>query len=990
MSQPLRLASGGRIDRARTLGFSFDGRPLAGHPGDTLASALLAGGVHVVGRSARYRRPRGILTAGAEEPNALVQLEAGGVTEPAARATQVELYEGLEAWSQAGWPSVHLDLGAAADLLAPSGLTYRVRWPLPLWMRVERRLRRRAGGRAPQRPDPARYERRHAHCDVLVVGAGPAGLAAAAAAGRTGARVILADEQAEPGGRLLAERDLIIDGQPAAGWVRALLAELSAMPEVRILPRTTVFGYHDHNFLAGLERVTGHLGPFADPRLPRQRLWKVRARQVVLATGAIERPLVFDGNDRPGIMLAGAVRAYVNRYAVAPGARAVVLTAGDDAYRTALDLRAAGIGVAAVVDTRPGDGGAVARHARALGVEVLAGAVVSRTRGRCRVTAIEVAAPGASPRWIPCDAVAMSGGWMPAVQLFAQSRGRLRWDEGLAAFVPDRSPQAVRAVGACAGAMELDRCLAAGFAAGAAAARDAGFGGGASPPAPAVVDPAAPADRRPARAGTAPFPREGRRAFVDFHADVTAADVRLAAAAGFDLVEHLKRFTGAGTGPDQGKTAAINTLALLAEVRDAAVPELGHTTFRPPAVPVTLGALAGRDVGPMLDAVRRTPMHGWHEARGAVFENVGQWKRPWYYPRASEVMGQAVAREVRAARTGLALFDASTLGKIDVQGDDAGAFLDRIYTNAMSTLAPGRCRYGLMLTEDGMVMDDGVVTRLGSRHYLLSTTTGNAARVLAWLEEWLQTEWPGLRVYCTPVTEQWAVATVLGPRSREALRALTDVDLAPERFPFMAMREGRVASIPARLFRISFTGELSYEVAVPAGRGLELWQALEEAGRPWDVTPHGTEALHVLRCEKGYVMVGHETDGTVTPVDLGLEGLLAKDRDFIGRRSLLRADTARPDRKQLVGLRTDDAHAVLPEGAQLVAEVARRPPMAMVGHVTSSYWSPTLNRSIALALVVGGRSRLGQRLFAPLAEGTIAVTVVEPRFVDPEGIRLRA
>jgi sarcosine oxidase subunit alpha len=984
-AQPFRLPAGGRIDRHRELGFTFDGRGLTGYAGDTLASALLASGVHLVARSARYRRPRGILTAGPEEPSALVQLEAGGITEPGARATQVELYEGLEAYSQAGWPSLGADLGEVADHLAPAGLGHRVRWPVPLSMRGERWLRRRAGGRAPARPDPARYERRHAHCDVLVVGAGPAGLAAALAAARTGARVILADERPQPGGRLLDERADPEDGRSAAEWVRAAVAELAAAPEVRRLARTTVFRYGDHNFLSAVERVTDHLGPFADPRVPRQRLWKIRARQVVLATGAIERPALFDGNDRPGIMLAGAVRTYVGRYAVRPGSRAVVVTAGDDAYRTALDLVAVGVEVAAVVDRRPA-GGVLAERARAAGIEVLAGATVSRTRGRRRVRAIEVAPAGRDRRWIECDLVAMSEGWIPAVHLFSQSRGRLRWDESIAAHVPDAAVQPVRSVGACAGVFELVRGLADGLAAGAEAARGCGFGDGVAPPMPLLAH----ASPSPVAAPPPPRVAPGRRAFVDFQTDVTVEDVRLAVASGFDLVEHLKRYTGAGTGPDQGKTSGVNTLEVLAELRETGVPELGHTTFRAPVVPVTFGALAGRDVGPMLDAVRRTPMHAWHEARGAVFENVGQWKRPWYFPRPGEVMGQAVAREVRAARTGLAVFDASTLGKIDVQGPDAGVFLDRVYTNAMSTLPAGRCRYGLMLTEDGMVMDDGVVTRLGPEHFLLSTTTGNAARVLAWLEEWLQTEWPDLRVHCTSVTEQWAVATILGPRSRELLRELTDVDLAPERTPFMSMRSGRVAGIPARLSRISFTGELSFEVAVAASQGLRLWQALIDAGAAWDVVPHGTEALHVLRCEKGYVMVGHETDGTVTPVDLGLEGMLAKDRDFIGRRSLARPDTARADRKQLVGLRTDDPHAVLPEGAQLVADPARRPPMTMVGHVTSSYWSPTLDRSIALALVRGGRGRLGQRLYAPLPDGTVAATVVEPRFVDPEGTRLRA
>jgi sarcosine oxidase subunit alpha len=979
--QPFRLDAGGRIDRARLLRFRWNGRPLTGHPGDTLASALLANGVHVVARSPKHRRPRGIVSAGIEEPNALVQLGTGALTEPNARATQVELHDGLDARSQSGWPSLDVDLGALPARLAPPGFAYRTAWPPPMWTRWERVLGRRARhGRAPASADPRRYEHRHAHCDVLVVGAGPAGLAAALAAGRTGARVILADEQMEPGGRLLTELDLI-DGRPALAWVDQALGELRALPETRVLARTTITGYYDHNFLVGLERVGDHLGANADPRQPRERLWKIRAAQVVLATGAIERPLVFPDNDRPAIMLAGTARAYVNRFAVAPGSRAVVVTTNDDAYRTALDLAAAGIAVAAVADLRPRADGAWPERARAAGIEVVAGATVNGTRGTRRVRAVRV-----SGRDIACDLVCMSGGWLPAIHLFSQSRGRVRYDDALGAFVPGVSAQAERSAGTCAGAFSLGDCLAQGAAAGAAAARAAGFGDGAVPPTPATGEPPEqPAAGRdmPAAVGC------GRaRAFVDFQTDVTVDDIGRAASAGFSLVEHLKRYTSAGTGPDQGKTGGLNTLAVLAELSDASITAIGHTTFRPPYVPLTFGALAGRDVGPNFDPVRQTPMHAWHETRGAVFENVGQWKRPWYYPVAGETMGQAVAREVRAARASVGLLDASTLGKIDVQGPDAARFLDRIYASDVLTLAPGRCRYGLMLGQDGMVMDDGVLTRLGEHHFLVSTTTGNAGRVLAWLEEWRQTEWPDLHVYCTSVTEQYAVATVVGPQSRELLTALTDLDLDRERFPFMTVREGRVAGVSARVFRVSFTGELSYEVAVPASRGPALWEALLQAGRRFEATPYGTEAMHVLRCEKGYIIVGQDTDGTVTPLDLGMAWMIGKDRDYIGRRSLRRADTARADRKQLVGLLTDDPAVVLPEGAQIVAEPRPRPPMPMVGHVTSSYWSPTLGRSIALALVVNGRARLGEALHAPLDDGTARVTLTAPRFFDPLGTRL--
>ena len=999
--QRARLAEGGRIDRSRPVGFRFDGRLLEGYAGDSLASALLASGVTLVGRSFKYHRPRGILSAGPEEPNALVQLGEGGKTEPNLRATQIELYDGLVAESQNRWPSLDVDFGSVNSLLAPlfpAGFYYKTfMWPRLLWMTYEYFIRRMAGlGRAPASSDPDRYERVNAHCDVLVVGGGPAGLAAALVAGRSGARVILADEQSEFGGSLLGQQ-ATIDGGPALDWVAAAVKELATMPEARLIARGTVFGYYDHNFLGIHERVSDHLGPGAAG--PRQRYWRVRAKRVVLATGAIERPLVFANNDLPGIMLASAARAYVNRYAVRPGRRALIFTTNDSAYAAALDLKAAGVAIAAVVDARTMPVGAIVGQAQAAGIEILPGRVVARAHGFRRVRAVEVMDLDetgtrlmGAPRRIECDLLCMSGGWNPTVHLFSQSRGRLRYDESRACFVPGQSFQAERSAGACTGAFALPDCLAEGAAAGAEAAEAAGFSVAsetASPPAAECI-PEAPmrvlwmVPPLAAKGG-------GAKHFVDFQNDVTAADVALAAREGYASIEHLKRYTTLGMGTDQGKTSNVNALALLAHDIGADIPSVGTTTFRPPYTPVGIGALAGREVGGRLDPIRRTPMHHWHAAAGAPFENVGQWKRAWYYPQAGETMHEAVTRECLAVRQGLGIIDATTLGKIDIHGPDAVKLLDMVYTNAWGNLEIGRSRYGLMLDEQGYVIDDGVTTRLGPNHFLMTTTTGNAARVLAWIEEWLQCEFTSWTVYCTSATEQWATVAIAGPNARRLLAELTGgIDLSPEAFPHMSVRSGHVAGIPARVFRVSFTGELSYEINVPASYGLALWTACITAGARYGITPVGTEAMHVLRAEKGYIIVGQETDGTVTPHDLGMGWMVSKRKpDFIGKRGLGRPDLARAGRRQLVGLKTRDPAFVLPEGAHAVSSVRRRPPMPMIGHVTSSYMSPILGRSIALGLIADGLKRMGEVVRLPLLDGAVVeAELVDPRFYDRDGKRL--
>ena len=1019
VAQPNRLQEGGRIDRSRPLAFSFNGKACEGFAGDTLASALIANGESLVGRSFKLRRPRGIVGSGAEEPNAIMQVGEGAAAQPNLLATQVELHDGLVARSTKGWPTVRFDIGAMNDVfgrMLGAGFYYKTfMYPRSWWKLYERLIRASAGfGRAPGEPDPDTYEHMNAHCDVLVAGGGPAGLMAALAAARSGARVILADEQHEFGGSLLACTDSI-DGKPAAEWAAGVVAELRGHAECTLLPRSTVFGYHDHNFLTIAERCSSHAGiAHADAEDAPQghgdggaaagrgsgeavaeRLWRVRARQVVLAQGSFERPLVFCNNDRPGVMQASAVSTYIKRYAVLPGRRAVVFTNNDSAYRTAIDLATAGAEVAAIVDSRPGGGGELAGQARDLGIPVLEGHVMTDVAGRHRVRGASIA------RWsgdswasitpsirIDCDLVAVSGGWSPAVHLHSQAGGRLAWDDAQLGFVPVQARQAHDSAGAGNGRQSLGECLADGVRAGTEAVSKLGL----KPPAiespitsGVAENPIEALWRVPAAKDADRCPKQ----FIDFQNDTSVADIRLAVREGYRNVEHVKRYTALGFGTDQGKLANINGMAVLADILGKTIPEVGTTTFRPAYTPVSFGVGAGESVGPLYEPVRKTALHEWHEAAGAPMEVVGQWHRPWYFPRDGEDLHAAVARECLAVRNTVGAMDASTLGKIDARGPDVVEFLERVYTHNVGRMKAGRCAYGIMLGEDGMLMDDGVMARLGEHRFYLTTTTGGAANVLSWMEQWLQTEWPELEVYLTSLTEHYSTLAVAGPNSRRLLESLgCDTSLDKESFPFMAVRPAVLAGMRVTLFRVSFSGELAFEINIDSNHALAMWERIMEAGQAFDIAPYGTETMHVLRAEKGFIIVGQDTDGSVTPVDLGMNWLLSKEKDFLGKRSLRRPDCVREDRKQLIGLLSSDDRTVLPEGTQLIERTGQPAPVPMCGHVTSSYRSACLGHPIALALVAGGRNRKGETVHAALpGREPLPVQIVAPTFYDPGGRR---
>lgn len=991
-----RVAGKGRVNSQKPVSFTFDGQRYAGVEGDTVASALIANGVHLMGRSFKYHRPRGAVAAGSEEPNALIGTRRGpGRFEPNTRATVQEIWDGLETTSQNKYPSLKFDVGAvndAAYMLFSAGFYYKTfMWPRSFWDKVyEPFIRAAAGlGVSPTEEDPDHYASRYLHCDVLIVGAGPTGLAAAEAAAVDGLKVVIVDENPEVGGTLLSEPQAVIDGDTAWDW---LAKEAAALEElgVKIMTRTTAIGYYHQNMIGLCEKLTDHLKDLpADT--PRERMWRVRAKQVVLAQGALEKPLVFHGNDRPGVMLAGSAQTYLNRYGVLVGKSPVVATSHDSAWYSAFDMNDAGAKVQAIVDTRETVDDALQSAARERGITVKLSHTVSGTSGRLRIKSVRVnpvsGGKAGAGEVIACDALLMSGGWTPSLHLFSHTKGSLAWDDDQTTFLPNETPEDCVIAGASRGLWGISAALNDGAAKGREVVAALGKSSDAKT---YTVD----ADRT----GTGVTHRElptdknpgSAKAFVDYQNDVTAKDLRLAVREGMRSIEHVKRYTTNGMATDQGKMSNINGLNIAADALGKKQPEVGLTTFRPPYTPTTFGAFAGYHRGNHFEVVRKTQIDSWAEENGAEFEPVGQWRRAWYFPKDGEDLDAAVTRECAATRASVGIFDASTLGKIEVVGPDAVEFLNRMYTNPFTKLAPGRCRYALLLGDDGFVRDDGVIGRMSEDRFHVTTTTGGAARVMNTMEDYLQTEWPDLDVWLTSTTEQWAAVALNGPNAAKVLSKLVEgVELTEEAFPHMSVAECTVAGLPARLFRISFTGEVGFEINVPAHAGRQLWEAIWEAGQEYDITAYGTETMHVLRAEKGYIIVGQDTDGTVTPLDMDMGWTIGKKKpDFVGKRGLERPDLKASGRKHLVGLLTEDK-SKLEEGAQIVFDPNQPIPMKMVGHVTSSYDQGTTGRPIAMALVEGGLDKMGETVYIPMPDRTIAAKITGTVFLDPENTRLK-
>ncbi|MDO5622634.1 MAG: sarcosine oxidase subunit alpha family protein [Paracoccus sp. (in: a-proteobacteria)] len=966
--------SGGLIDRSRSLGFSFDGRSYQGHPGDTLASALLANDVRLMGRSFKYHRPRGVFSAGSEEPNALVELHSGARLEPNTRATVAELFDGLQAASQNHIGSLRHDLLAVNDLFAPffsAGFYYKTfMWPKAFWEKLyEPAIRRAAGlGRLSMQADPDDYDAGFLHCDLLVIGGGATGLAAALTASRAGAQVILADEDFRLGGRLLAESAPL--DRPAPEWIAALEAEFASLPNLRVMRRTTVWGAFDHGVYGAVERVADHLPV---PQGVRQTLWKITARRAILAAGAIERHIPFADNDRPGIMLAGAMRAYANRWAVSPAERVTIFTNSDDGHRTARDLAAKGVDIAAVIDSRT--------DAPAANYRVIAGGMITGTRGRHGLTKVQVS----TGEWIDCGALGVAGGWNPNLHLASHHRGRPVWDEALQSFLPGAGgPPGMTVAGAAAG----KGATAAALASGAEAARDALADLGMAvhlPELPEAEDMTA----TPVPLWHVPGKR---RAWVDFQNDVTVKDIALAHQENMRPVEHLKRWTTLGMATDQGKTSNVTALAVMAELTGQSIAGTGTTIFRPPYTPVSLAVLGGGDTGPDFRPRRLTPTHSWAEAQGAVFVEVGQWMRAQYFPRAGEThWRETVDREVLATRAGVGICDVTTLGKVDVQGADAAAFLNRIYCNAMASLKPGMVRYGLMLREDGFAYDDGTCARLAEDHFVVTTTTAQAGPVYRHMEFCRQCLWPDLDVQLISTTDAWAQLSVAGPNARRLLERVVDgFDLSNEAFPFMACAGLTVCGgLRARLFRISFSGELAYEIAVPARFGAALMERLVTIGADLGATPYGTEALGVLRIEKGHA-AGNELNGQTSAQMLGLGRMVSTKKDSIGA-VMSRREGLAAERRVLVGLQAVDAADPVVAGAHLFTDGAAQNTVTDQGWISSACHSPHVGSGIGLGFLENGADRMGEIVIAanPLQKQSVRLRVVSPHFIDPDGGRLR-
>ena len=1001
MSDNLRTSTSKFIDQTTRVSFKFDGKTYFGFKGDTLASALLANNVHLVGRSFKYHRPRGIMTSGSEEPNAIVQINKNSsVTEPNVRATEVEIYDGLEASSQNCWPSVNFDIGGINNFLSPllpAGFYYKTfMWPASFWEKYEYFIRKSAGlGQSPTEPDPDIYDHNYVHCDVLVIGGGISGIMAAKISAENNFKTLLLEERPNLGGTTIYQKNdyFKINDQYSSDWLEKEIEQIKNLKNLEIKTRTSVAAYHGYNYLLARENLTDHLPLEKKQNLIRQRLLKIRAKKVITATGSIERPLIFDNNDRPGIMLSSAIKKYADFYGVACGKENVLFTNNDTAYETAISLNNKGIKINAIIDIREQNKSDLTNEINKAGIKIYNSYTVINTKGYKKINKITIMKLSKDGKTVTdskidinCDCLGVSGGWTPAVHLFTQSGGKLKFDDNDNIFIPNKYPSDQLSIGSCNGNLELDDIISninvslKNFL----KIDKTNFEN-------LKINSSKSISKRNIWLLPSNKTVSKTKAFVDFQNDATAKDIKLALREGFRSIEHVKRYTTTGMGTDQGKLGNMNALGIISDTSNVKMSDLGTTTFRPPYTPLTFGTIVGRNVGEFFDAFRKTPMHDWHVQHKAKFENVGQWKRAWYYPKGNESMHDAVQRESKAAREGAGILDASTLGKIDIQGSDASEFLNRVYTNAWSKLAVGKCRYGLMLNEDGMVYDDGVTTRLSENHYIMTTTTGGAANVLGKLEDYLQTEWPELDVYLTSVTDHYATASVCGPNSKKIIsKIIPNLDLSDENFPHMSFKNAKIGNIKCRVMRISFTGEQSYEINIQANYGKSLWEKCMDAGNEFNITPYGTETMHLLRAEKGFIIVGQDTDATLTPIDLQMDWIVSKKKyDFIGKRSLYRSDTIRDDRKQLVGILTDDPNEVLEEGAQIVADTSKKP-VEMLGHITSSYFSPNLNKSIALGVVKGGKNMMGQKLFIPMKDKIINVKVADPVFLDKENKRLNA